>query len=241
METKSLMPILEDNAAVHTKSCSQQSPHSKVKTCQELILDYEISWEEMIKKLLEVFESDQVNIEEVEEILGAYNTNAKDWKKYAKFDKFKYTRNLVHEGNGKFNLMLLCWAAGNQSSIHDHSDAHCFVKCLKGDLLETRYHWPKEVSTPEGGLVEKDRTVCRSDDVSYMSDELGLHRVENVSHSETAVSLHLYSPPFQSCQVFDERTGNQFKAPMTFWSKFGEKCSKKKRSERTNELTSTAD
>ena len=39
------------------------------------------------------------------------------------------------------------------------------------------------------------------DDVTYMSDELGLHRVENTSHSNPAVSLHLYSPPFQSCQV----------------------------------------
>jgi len=195
----------------------------KRKTCQDLILDDDIAWEKMIEKLLEVFESDQVNIEEVEEILGAYHTKISDWRKYAKFDKYKYTRNLVHEGNGKFNLMLLCWAAGNQSSIHDHSDAHCFVKCLKGELLETRYHWPSEASSADGGLQEKDRTSVKSDDVSYMSDQLGLHRVENTSHSDTAVSLHLYSPPFKSCQVFDERTGNHFKAPMTFWSKFGEK------------------
>ena len=107
------------------------------KTCQDLILD-DITWEQMIEKLLDLFQADEVNIEEVEEVLGAYHTKVSDWKKYAKFDKFKYTRNLVHEGNGKFNLMLLCWAAGNQSSIHDHSDAHCFVKCLKGELLEVR-------------------------------------------------------------------------------------------------------
>lgn len=32
--------------------------------------------------------------------------------------------------------MLLCWAPGNQSSIHDHADAHCFVKDLEGTLKE---------------------------------------------------------------------------------------------------------
>ena len=53
-----------------------------------------------------------MNIEEVEELLGNYKSNPADWRKYAKFDKCKYTRNLVHEGNGKFNLMLLCWAPG---------------------------------------------------------------------------------------------------------------------------------
>ena len=73
---------------------------------------------------------------QVEELLCAYHTNRTDWKKFAKFDPYKYTRNLVHEGNGKFNLMLLCWAPGNQSSIHDHADAHCFVKNLDGVLKE---------------------------------------------------------------------------------------------------------
>ena len=73
---------------------------------------------------------------QVEELLCTYHTNRTDWKKFAKFDPYKYTRNLVHEGNGKFNLMLLCWAPGNQSSIHDHADAHCFVKNLDGVLKE---------------------------------------------------------------------------------------------------------
>ena len=31
-------------------------------------------------------------------------------------------------------------------------------------------------------------------------------------------------------QIFDERTGKQSEAPMTFWSKFGEKVSKNKES-----------
>ena len=46
-----------------------------------------------------------MNIEEVDELLKAYKSDPKDWKKYAKFDRYKYTRNLVHEGNGKFNLV----------------------------------------------------------------------------------------------------------------------------------------
>merc|ERR1739844_344614 len=123
---------------------------------------------------------DEVNIDEVEELLSAYHTNRTDWKKFAKFDPYKYTRNLVHEGNGKFNLMLLCWAPGNQSSIHDHADAHCFVKNLDGVLKETRYYWPDENSTEDGGVVESGSVHVKPDDVSYMSDELGLHRVENL-------------------------------------------------------------
>ena len=98
-----------------------------------------ISWETLVANLLRIFESDKVNVEEVEDLLASYKSNPKDWKRFAKFDKFKYTRNLVHEGNGKFNLMLLCWAEGNQSSIHDHANAHCFVKVLDGQLREVKF------------------------------------------------------------------------------------------------------
>ena len=55
------------------------------------------------------------------------------------------------------------------------------------------------------------------------TDSLGLHRIENVSHSDAAVSLHLYSPPFDTCDTFDQRTGHSNKVRVTFWSKFGER------------------
>lgn len=57
----------------------------------------------------------------------------------------------------------------------------------------------------------------------HISDSIGLHRVENVSHTECAVSLHLYSPPFQTCQTFDQRTGHRNAVKMTFWSKYGDR------------------
>ena len=41
-------------------------------------------------------------------------------------------------------------------------------------------------------------------------------------------------------QMFDERTGKAMRAPMTFWSKYGEKIHRKK-SERMYDVVSTAD
>lgn len=57
-------------------------------------------------------------------------------------------------------------------------------------------------------------------------DTLGLHRVENSSHIEPAVSLHLYCPPFNECSIFNKQTGKRTKCQVTFWSKFGEKRNK---------------
>uniref|UniRef100_A0A3P8VF16 Cysteine dioxygenase n=1 Tax=Cynoglossus semilaevis TaxID=244447 RepID=A0A3P8VF16_CYNSE len=134
-----------------------------------------------------------------------------------------YTRNLVDAGNGKFNLMILCWGEGHGSSIHDHTNSHCFMKLLQGQLKETLFEWPD--GNCRGDMVQRSQRVLQENKVAYINDSLGLHRVENVSHTECAVSLHLYSPPFQSCQTFDQRTGHRNTVKMTFWSKFGERTS----------------
>ena len=40
--------------------------------------------------------------------------------------------------------------------------------------------------------------------LQIIADNIGLHRVENSSNVETAVSLHLYCPPFDACSVFNK-------------------------------------
>merc|ERR1719334_2076522 len=98
--------------------------------------------DELVKELRAIFASDKVNIEYVQTLLESYKSNPKDWKKYAQFDPHRYTRNLVDEGNGAYNLMMLCWGESNGSSIHDHTGAHCFVKIMSGQLMETQFAWP---------------------------------------------------------------------------------------------------
>nr|XP_057926413.1 cysteine dioxygenase type 1 [Doryrhamphus excisus] len=175
---------------------------------------------ELIQILHEIFESNHINVEEVKEVMESYKSNRQEWEKFAKFDKLRYTRNLVDEGNGKFNLIILCWGEGHGSSIHDHSNSHCFMKMLQGELKETLFDWPKEEA---GQMTETSHKILEENKVAYINDSIGLHRVENVSHTEGSVSLHLYSPPFQTCQVFDQRTSHKSTAQMTFWSKYGER------------------
>ncbi|KAK2837807.1 hypothetical protein Q5P01_015019 [Channa striata] len=177
--------------------------------------------DELIQILHKIFESDRINVEEVQNIMESYKSNPQEWSRYAKFDKYRYTRNLVDEGNGKFNLMILCWGEGHGSSIHDHTNSHCFMKLLQGQLKESLFEWPDKEHP--GDMVQKSHRFLEENKVAYINDSIGLHRVENVSHIEGAVSLHLYSPPFETCQTFDQRTGHKNTVRMTFWSRFGER------------------
>jgi len=184
-----------------------------------------ITFEELIEGLQQFFQEDKdkVNIDDVIEFFNRYKSNREDWAKFAKWDKYKYTRNLMHEGNGNFNLILMCWPEGAVSPIHDHSNSHCFMRVLSGGVKEIRYDWPEQGVKSDGSLVETGTREVGEGATIYMSDELGVHRVENGSHSDKLVSVHLYSPPFQFCKVFDERTTKRTQVSMTFYSKYGEK------------------
>ncbi|XP_010875368.1 LOW QUALITY PROTEIN: cysteine dioxygenase type 1 [Esox lucius] len=177
--------------------------------------------DDLIHVLHKIFESDNINVEEVQAIMEAYESNPQEWMRFAKFDQFRYTRNLVDEGNGKFNLIILCWGEGHGSSIHDHTNSHCFMKMLQGKLKETRFEWPNDKT--RGDMVQTSEKILEDNMCAYINDSMGLHRVENPSHTEGSVSLHLYSPPFDFCQTFDQRTGHKNTVKMTFWSKFGER------------------
>lgn len=186
------------------------------------------SLRELIDALHEAFETDHVDIDLVQDIMASYKSNPLEWKKYAKFDRHRYTRNLVDKGNGRFNLMVLCWGEGHGSAIHDHANAHCVMKILQGELCETRYTWPMEHKDVEDsmeleGLKELGRSTLGLNEICYINDSMGLHRVENPSAVNPAVSLHLYSPPFSSCSVFNKQTGQRTLCKVTFWSKYGEK------------------
>jgi cysteine dioxygenase len=198
-----------------------------------------------------------INVQDLKVIMSTYHSREADWKRYAFADPTRgYTRNLVDAGNGQANLLILVWTPGKGSPIHDHANAHCVMKILKGELKESLYRWPCQsvshnaplscataadsvypstlhsCSTTPGSLEphalrHQRATTYTANEVTYMSDKLGLHRIENPSASEVAVSLHLYTPPNAAksgCRIFEESTGRSSRvAQCHFYSEFGVK------------------
>lgn len=56
------------------------------------------------------------------------------------------------------------------SSIHDHADSHCFMKILRGNLMETQFHWPEKGEDVESiAMTIKESHVYATNDVTYIS------------------------------------------------------------------------
>lgn len=75
---------------------------------------------------------DDIDVEDLMKLMEGYDSAGEEWKRYAFGDSSRgYTRNLVDEGNGKSNLLVLVWSPNKGSPIHDHGNAHC---CRYSDL-----------------------------------------------------------------------------------------------------------
>jgi cysteine dioxygenase len=96
------------------------------------------------------------------------------------------------------------------------------MRILKGKLREQRFEHPQ---SPGSGPLLLQETMYKEGEVTYMSDELGLHRISNPDPKSIAVSLHLYTPPNaarEGCHIFDERTGKRSHVTQSnFYSVFG--------------------
>jgi len=127
---------------------------------------------DLISELHKAFEDDTVDIDHVENLMRSYKSNPQEWNRFAKYDRKRYTRNLVDEGNGKFNLMLLCWGENHSSAVHDHSDSHCIMKMLDGELREVRFAWPTD-NAQQGNevrqLEEIGSSVLHKNEVCYIN------------------------------------------------------------------------
>ena len=85
--------------------------------------------------------------------------------------------------------LVLVWSPGKGSCIHDHGNAHCLMKILRGTLTETRYNFPDEKKDKEEPMVVISEKRYGENAVAYMADDLGVHKVWNQG-SDFAVSLH---------------------------------------------------
>lgn len=142
------------------------------------------------------------HIDHIKSILAKVRINDREWRQYTNFTEVKYTRNLVGHDE-KFTALLLCWNKGQASPIHDHAGSSCWVKVLSGNLEETMYE-PVDKTNPEAeGLRELGTAIVGKEQSCYINDSMGFHRVANPSRDDVLVTLHIYSPPFTFCNVFD--------------------------------------
>jgi cysteine dioxygenase len=141
-------------------------------------------------------------------------------------EKF-YTRNLIYKDE-RFELMAVCWNKGQVSKIHNHADQMCWMTVPVGKLRGQNFRAVE---------IDESKNFCRLEETSNfnLSDcltakvelEEPIHQILNLSEfDQRAVSLHIYSKPFDKCLAYCRETNRFAEVPLFYTSIKGNLCNR---------------
>src|SRR5581483_5687275 len=127
---------------------------------------------------------------------------------YLTWDRQHYTRNLIDK-TPLYELLAICWEVGQASSVHNHRDQNCWMTVPIGRLLVENYHVAsQDIEKGVCQLKTADTVEMNATHPCAVDPAEPVHRVFNPREfGERAVSLHVYSRPFDSCVVYSPDQG----------------------------------
>jgi cysteine dioxygenase len=164
-------------------------------------------------------------INNLSELLSELNNSSKDeyaaigarleipieqLKPYSHWNSKFYARNCI-ERTEHFELILLCWEAGQSTPIHCHGGEECWVYVMDGKLTETHFQYENDE------LVTESVEVLSKGEKSFMCDDLGYHKLENDA-KQRSMSLHLYMDPIDTCTKFNENSNDFDQVDLSYYS-----------------------
>ena len=142
---------------------------------------------------------------------------------YLNWDRQHYTRNLI-DRTPLYELMAICWEVGQASSVHNHRDQNCWMAVPVGRLLVENYHLVHQDLQNGRCQLEPLNTVEMNVSHPCAVDPADpVHRVVNPREfNQRAVSLHVYSRPFDTCVVYSPEQGTCGEIQLHFNTRFGQ-------------------
>ena len=133
-----------------------------------------------------------------------------------------YTRNLIDK-TPLYELIAICWEVGQASSVHNHRDQNCWMTVPIGRLQVENFHLvSQDVDTGQCQLTPTETVEMNPTHPCAVDPIDPIHRVVNPKHfNQRAVSLHIYSRPFDSCVVYSPEQGTCGVIKLHYTTTFG--------------------
>ena len=177
----------------------------------------------LVKELQKLEQHDFDSIETPLEVLRANPVDPDSLRPYLFWNSQHYTRNLIDKTE-LYELLAICWEVGMGSSIHNHKDQNCWMAAAMGRLAVHNYRVLEEdLASHRCDIVPTDVVEITSTHPVAVDPLNPVHDVRNPREfGERAVSLHLYSRPFDSCVVYSVEQHTCGEIALHYMSKYGQ-------------------
>jgi predicted metal-dependent enzyme (double-stranded beta helix superfamily) len=156
-----------------------------------------------VDKLIEGLRSisdDEFTCDNVYSYLGDNPVDVDSIAKYLFWSPDFYTRNLIYK-DARFEMMAICWESGQVSRVHNHADQKCWMMVPIGRLRGQNFTVDEmDESQSHCRLRETDSFELSDCLAAKVELEEPIHQILNLlEYGQRAVSIHIYSKPFDRC------------------------------------------
>ncbi len=184
-----------------------------------------VSIGEFVNGLRKLEERDFTEVHGTLECLRNTRVDPESLAPYLFWNSQHYTRNLIDKTE-LYELLSLCWEPGMKSSIHNHKGQNCWMAAPIGRLAVQNYRvLSEDLPTHHCNIVPTDEVHITVDNPVAVDPLNPVHDVQNPREwNQRAVSLHVYSRPFDSCIVYSVEQGSCGEIGLQYTSKYGKLC-----------------
>lgn len=188
----------------------------------ELIAEPRVSIDKLVRALRALPATAFDNTEEVRSLLAKTPVEEASLAPYLTWSRQHYTRNLIDKTD-LYELMAICWEVGQGSSVHNHRDQNCWMAAPVGRLLVENFHVEfEDIKTGKCRLVASNTVELTAANPCAVDPREPVHRVVNPRETnQRAVTLHVYSRPFDSCVVYSPEQGTCGDIRLHYNTEFG--------------------
>jgi cysteine dioxygenase len=160
--------------------------------------------------------------EQLREFLEDHPLSPDSLAPYLTWDRQHYTRNLIDK-TSLYELLAICWEAGQSSSVHNHRDQNCWMAVPIGRLLVENFRVVEQDMTAGKCNIQSTETVeMNAEHPCAVNPHEPVHRVFNPREfNQRAVSLHVYSRPFDTCVVYSAEQGTCGEIQLHYTTEYG--------------------
>ena len=176
-----------------------------------------VSIDNLVRGLREI-PDEQFLCQPVYEYLSENPVEVDSIQKYLFWSPKFYTRNLIFKDD-RFELMAICWDRGQVSRVHNHCEQRCGMTVPIGRLKGQNFAVEAmDEATGYCKLRETDSFELADCLTAKVELEEPIHQILNLPEfDDRAVSLHIYSKPFDHCISYCRDT-DTFKDVQLFYS-----------------------
>ncbi|HMK92985.1 MAG TPA: cysteine dioxygenase family protein [Thermoleophilia bacterium] len=142
---------------------------------------------------------DELTHDRLQQLVNRLDLSADLIETRACFAPDAYTRNLVCR-TPTFELLVLCWRPGHESTIHDHAGSLNAIAVHRG-ALTSRIFVPADGAGPGSGPVALDHSDTFVAGGWTGVDRHGIHQLANTGTDEL-VTVHIYAAPLTTLNVY---------------------------------------